>query len=73
MLIFIIKYSPWVVFLLWYNVLIAVSCEAPQTIMDVALYEIKCYYDVIYYNTIYNFLQIIVILIIIFLLLFINN
>ena len=45
--------------------LIAVCCEVPQTIMDVALYEIK------YYNKAYNFLQVVVMIIII--ILFISN
>ena len=34
----------WVVFFLLYHFLIAVCCEAPQTIMDVVLYKIKYYY-----------------------------
>ena len=45
-LLFILKYSLWVVFVLLYNIFIAVGCEAPQTIVDVALYEIKYDYAI---------------------------
>ena len=37
----------WVVFFLLYKFVLAVCCEGPQIIMDVALYEIKYYYVII--------------------------
>jgi len=46
-----------------YNVLIAVGCEPQQRIMDVALYEIKRYYYIIYYNKTYNIQHITVMII----------